>query len=628
MLSDEVIEKVIERLINRIEQANTYVLKKIGKNIKKLDTITPSDVYRLEQLLKFGGDYDKIVNKLAEITELNVKDIKKIFNEVAKTDYYFAEKFYNFRNIKQIPFDENTTLKNHINALANITAGEYMNMSNTSAIGFSVKDLRGQTKFQNLGDTYQRIIDEGILSVSTGKSTFDEEMHRIIKQVATSGLKTVDFASGRSMRLDSSIRMLMRGAIRNLHNELQQQFGKEFDSDGVEISVHLNPAPDHAEVQGRQFSNEEFDKFQNDQDAISYDGIRFPAISEETGHDRRAISQYNCYHYIFSIILGVSKPAYTNEQLKDIINHSKEAFMFDGKKYTMYEGTQLQRQLETEIRKQKDIQIIGRESRDQELVGEAQDKITKLTKKYKQLSEESGLPTKADRLRVSGYKRVNIKNIIPKIEDNMTFVKWQNYFKNKYKNVEIADSFANVNKQYIDDNLIQFDKLIDKYPIPKDNTLKLKMISGELGYDGYTTRDAKELNLSGNFKFKDDIIENEIFQQEDNFHIKVNKKDYDIYTLTHEYGHVIEFNYANEYLKTHKNMNLRDVDFKIKDKILNDVALETGLEKYEIIDKYFSNYAKSMDNFEWFAELFTQIELGQETPVSKALKKWIQKNIK
>ena len=47
----------------------------------------------------------------------------------------------------------------------------------------------------------------------------------------------------------------------------------------------------------------EFEKFQEDEDAVSYDGVKFPAISEETKHDRRAIGQYNCYHYTFSIIL-------------------------------------------------------------------------------------------------------------------------------------------------------------------------------------------------------------------------------------------------------------------------------------------------------------------------------------
>ena len=214
----------------------------------------------------------------------------------------------------------------------------------------------------------------------------------------------MDYESGRSMRLDSAIRMNIKGALRSLHNEMQQELGEEFDADGVEISVHSNPAPDHEEVQGHQFSNEEFEKFQNDLDAVDYYGEIFTA--DYNGKDRRAISQYNCYHYVFSIVLGVSKPQYSSEQLRQIIEDNNKGFDLDGKHYTNYEGTQLQRVLERKIREQKDIQIMARESGNNELVESSQKNITDLSKKYKELSDISKLPTKLQRMRVSGYKRV------------------------------------------------------------------------------------------------------------------------------------------------------------------------------------------------------------------------------
>ena len=415
MLSDEVLERIVERLAIRIEDTNTYTLKKIAKSIKKIGQAKTSDLRELEQILKYGGDYDKILHKLAKMTELNVKDIKDIFREVAKRDYEFAEKFYKYRNIKYIPFDENIALKNQVDTLANITASEYMNIANTSAIGFSVRDRKNKIIFQNIGDTYRNTIDEAVLSVSQGKSTFDEQMSKIIRELATSGLKYVDFKSGRKMRLDSAIRMNMRGALRSLHNEMQEQFGKQFESDGVEISVHSNPAPDHALVQGRQFTTNqydeygnlikkgEFEKFQSDEDAVSYDGIKFPAEFE--GHDRRSISEYNCYHYIFAIVLGVSEPEYTNKELRDIINKTNEKITIDGKEYNKYETTQLQRQLESKIREQKDLQMMAMEAGQLEEAGKAQAKITKLTKKYKEVSQTADLPTYMERMRVGGYKR-------------------------------------------------------------------------------------------------------------------------------------------------------------------------------------------------------------------------------
>ena len=121
------------------------------------------------------------------------------------------------------------------------------------------------------------------------------------------------------------------------------------------------------------------------------------------------MSFFQCYHYIFPIILGVSDPEYTDKELNQIIEDNNKGFEFDGKHYTNYEGTQLQRQLETKIREQKDAQILAKESGQDDLVRDAQKNITDLTKKYKDLSQASGLPTKMQRLRVSGYKRTKTK---------------------------------------------------------------------------------------------------------------------------------------------------------------------------------------------------------------------------
>ena len=403
MIDERLIDLLVERLVDRIEEGNSYTLRKIGESIKEIGALSPSKAQQLSQILKYGGNYDKIVEKLAQITELNVKDIYEIFEEVAKSDYAFAKQFYDYRGAKYIPYEENVALQQQVKALARITAGEYANFSNTLAF---TKRVNGRVVYTDLARTYQDTIDKAVLSIVQGKSTFQEQMYSTIEELGSSGIKRVDYASGRSVRLDSSVRQHLKGALRNLHNETQAVFGEEFGSDGVEISVHMNPAPDHAEVQGRQFSKEEFNKFQNDDDAYDYTGKLF--TKEHEGHDRRSISEYNCYHYTFDIVLGVSKPNYSSEELQEIIDNNNKGFELDGEHYTNYEGTQMQRKLETEIRKQKDIQIIAKASGNKELVQESQSKITKLTRKYKQLSDVSGLPTKMQRMRVSGYKRVSV----------------------------------------------------------------------------------------------------------------------------------------------------------------------------------------------------------------------------
>ena len=407
MINEKEIEKLIEHLVDRIEKANTIFLESIGSSLKEISTLTPSKAQQLVQILKYGGNYEEIIEKISKITNLNIADIDNIFSNYAKKDQYFYEKFYKYRNIPFTPFEENIALKRQTMALANIVKNEMYNYARTNVLGYTIKDINGKVKFLGLRETYNRLLDDALLNVGQGKQTFDSAMSSILREIGNSGLKTINYESGRNMRLDSAIRMHLQGRLRELHNENQKIIGDEIQSDGVEISVHLNPAIDHADVQGKQFSNVEFDKLNSGGFAMDYKGRHY-SLDHDNKNGYRPISEMNCYHYIFSIVLGVSKPEYTDEQLQQIKENNEKGFDFDGKHYTNYEGTQLQRRLETEIREQKDIQILAKASDNKELIAESQTKITQLTRKYKELSNISGLPTKMDRLRVTGYKRKKV----------------------------------------------------------------------------------------------------------------------------------------------------------------------------------------------------------------------------
>ena len=417
MLSDEVLEKVIDRLTDRINKGNEYIINEIGKSIGQLRTVTPSKAHQLGQLLKYGGSYEKIVKKLADITKLNTKEIYEIFDEVAKNDYEFAEKFYDYRDVDYIPYNEHSALKKTVDAVAKITADEYVNISQTSAIGYVIKDSDGNLVLRNIKQAYYEMIDEAVLNVGTGKETFDSALYRNLKQIGESGLRVfypttyVDkdgMVHQYTRRLDSAMKMNMRDGLMQLHNETQMIFGEEFDADGVEISVHANPADDHADVQGRQFSKEEYEKLQTEGYAKDYKGnyVDMRRYSKKGNMSFRPIGEYNCYHKVFNVVLGVDDPEYSNEQLEKINEENEQGFEFEGKHYTNYEGTQLQRRIETEIRKAKDNQIIGKASKNAPLVAESQQRITQLTNKYRKLNKISGLPDAISRARVVNYKRV------------------------------------------------------------------------------------------------------------------------------------------------------------------------------------------------------------------------------
>ena len=401
MLNNEQEEKLVQILIDRINALNEDILTIIGNRIKQIGELTPTQVHQIQQMLMYDTDIDTIVQKLAEVTNMNVNDIYNMFEYSAKTNQDFAKQFYKARGISYIPYAENKALKEQIKAIAKITAKEYANISRTSAIGYTVKDLKGNLVFKDISSTYKDIIDKAILNVGQGKTTYQQEMRNAIKQIGQSGLKTIDYESGRSVRLDSAIRQNTLEGLRTLTNQIQQQFGEEFGADGVEVSHHINSAPDHIDtVDGKQFSL-------NGDRVVN--GKLYKDFNTVNNSLDRQVSTLNCRHYIFSIVLGVNKPQYTDKQLEKDKKKNKEGFDFEGKHYSNYEGEQLQRLIEREIRKQKDIQILAKSSGDKELTLQAQTKITQLTTKYKQLCNVSGLPNQLKtRASIVGYKRINV----------------------------------------------------------------------------------------------------------------------------------------------------------------------------------------------------------------------------
>lgn len=404
MINDKQIDLLVKRLTDRIQKQNEFFLTRIGESIKELRNLTPSQAQQLVQILKYGGKYEEIVEFIRNQTNLNIDDIDEIFNAFAKKDQMFYEKFYKYRDIPFVPFAENLALQRQTKALANIAMNEMYNFTRTNVLGYSMTGLDGKKKFYGLRETYNRVLDDAMINVGQGKETFDNAMSHILEELGGSGLRTVDYDTGRSVRLDSVAAMHLKGRLRELHEENQKIIGEEFGYDGIEISAHSNSAPDHEMAQGRQFSKEEYEKLNDGLDAKDYKGNYYTLDLNENG-SYRPIHEMNCYHYPFAIVLGASQPEHTDEELKQMIEDNKKGFMYDGKHYTMYEGTQLQRMLERKIRKEKDIQILAKESGNEFLAGKSQERISLLRKKYKEVSVAAKLKEQPSRTKVSKYKR-------------------------------------------------------------------------------------------------------------------------------------------------------------------------------------------------------------------------------
>lgn len=395
MKDDKKLELLLERFYQRYNKYNTKVLEKLGEAIKKFDGISPSTAHKIAQELKYSTDIDDLMAELSELSGKSIKDIEEAFDLVAEENVEFAEVYAKAKNMEFVDYKDNDQLKRLVKAIAGETNATFKNISNAKMIGFVLKDADGNKIFKNLKKTYNDLIDEAVFNVTTGTTDYQSAMRGVMKQLADSGVKIheekVGYKSGYNRRIDSSVRQNVLTGIRQVNLEVQKQIGRQYGANGIEISAHSPCAEDHLFLQGKQFSNAEFKKL--------------------NASLERPIGEYNCRHFVFSIVLGVNQPSYSDKMLNQMNRESQSIIEYEGKKYTAYEATQVQRKLETAIRKEKDRQIIARASGDKDGVSIAQSNISTLTSKYNDFSRNAGLDTYKNRLAVSGYKRTSVAKV-------------------------------------------------------------------------------------------------------------------------------------------------------------------------------------------------------------------------
>ena len=399
MFTENEIDDLIQPIILRQDYINSLVLNTIADHIGDIGKLTPSDIKRLQILAQLGASVKQLTAELAKLSSLQVVDIKKMIRTVAEDAYTDAKYLYDYRYKPFKSFEKNTPMQKLVTAIGNATAKTYINISNSKAIGFLIGDkfTHRNLKFRPLEKTYYQIIDEAIQASQNGLIDYRTSMRQALKQLSDSGVRRLSYDSGYTQRLDTAVRRNVVDGIHAIQQAMEDEIGKQIGADAKELSVHENSALDHEPIQGHVFTNEEYDKLQNNEDFTDINGNTFNGLD-------RVIGQWNCRHFAYSFVIGVSKPRYTQAQLDRYIKRNHEGYVLpNGKHITMYECTQMQRQMETRIRYAKEEQMMWKEANDIEQAKKVRHKIEQYLQEYKIFSKNCGLAVSTDRLKVSGY---------------------------------------------------------------------------------------------------------------------------------------------------------------------------------------------------------------------------------
>ena len=377
MLTPEQLQNLPQELTDLYEQLSEFILRDIARRIAKGAQITDTAEYQLYRAKSLGLSTDEIAAKIAEINGSSAAEINRLIREAAAQSDEFDRKMLGADKGAAIPLEDNQQLQKLISAQIAETAGKCENLTNT--MGFADHDFLGRVYYLSMTDMYRREMDSAHMKVATGATDYMTAIRQACNKLAASGVRTIDYESGRSDRIEVAARRAILTSVAHVTHRISEQNGEELGADGWEMSAHSGSRPSHAVYQGRQYTQEQYER------------IIKPLISEP-----------NCRHDVFPIILGGSEPTYTEEELQNI---DQPPFTYEGRTYTAYEASQQMRKMERAMRKQKDRCIVADAAGDEEAFATASIRLNRQKYIYEDFCKAADSYTEYERTYVTGFNR-------------------------------------------------------------------------------------------------------------------------------------------------------------------------------------------------------------------------------
>ena len=355
----------------------------------KTGTVGETTVLDIKALRSHGIDLKDIEKAISETSGISEKKLKKLLEEVVeKNQQYYNEVI----TLADVTKPETLVNASDIDAIKRQTLQEMRNITRTMA--FVVDAGRTILKPKK---ALTWALDAALLQVQSGAVSYNTAIANAVKQLADSGLRMVDYESGRSDQVDVAARRAVMTGVNQINQKYAEQSTEYLETDLVETSAHIgarnigNVPENHEKWQGKWYRWSE---------KPQTSAGEYPDFIETTGYGTGAgLGGWNCRHTFYPVVEGVSEATYSQADL-DAMKGENRKFKFEGQEYDGYTATQEQRSIERTIRKLKREETAYNAAglRDKELAVSI--RIKRLSEKYKAFSRAAGLPEQRERMKV------------------------------------------------------------------------------------------------------------------------------------------------------------------------------------------------------------------------------------
>ena len=354
------------------------IMEDIVRRIRQTGKITSTADWQINRLKILGYSSEDIENMLKEALGKSYPEMFELYDKVIDWEYVRNKEVYEQVNAEFIPYEENEELQQITEGLIRQSGAELQNI--TKSLGFYLDYGTGKPVLTPLAQVYQKYLDAACMDIVSGAFDYNTVLRRTVTHLTNSGLRQIDYASGRANRVDVAARRAVMTGVSQLSGKISEMNAEKLGTEHFEVEWHAGARPTHAVWQGRVYSKEEL--------------TTVCGLGSVTG-----LLGANCYHMYFPFIPGISVRNWTDEWLEEQNRKENTPKSFNGKEYTLYEAKQRQRQMETCMRAQREkVDLLKKGGADPDDITIARAKYQGQLNEYSRFCKKMGLTEERERI--------------------------------------------------------------------------------------------------------------------------------------------------------------------------------------------------------------------------------------
>lgn len=383
-ITPEYLDAAPEPIAIAMRELEKDILREICSRFKLTGELNEAAMNNIRALRAQGLDMETIEKMIAKHSKETLPQVQEALDRVVEYNQKYHNELASKASIAEPLFWMTAA---DIAQIQSQTLDGYRNI--TRSLGFALQ-TNGKVTFQSIAKAYQAALDKAEVKMQSGAFTLQQSLEDAVRELADSGIYTIDYATGHRDRADVAARRAIFTGLNQLTSKYTETAAETLETDLYEITAHRGARDkgtgwkNHKAWQGKVYSTK--------------DGSKYPNIYKVCGLGAvDGLEGANCRHHRHAFLEGVSERVYTDDELANIDPPPVE---FEGRTYSAYEATQMQRKIERTVRKLERRRAAYNAAG---MTGKEEQtgiRIRRLKKEYREFSRAASLPTQTNRMKV------------------------------------------------------------------------------------------------------------------------------------------------------------------------------------------------------------------------------------